>query len=156
MRYPVHLEDFDGQNIEVDVNFWSGSKLLVNGEPAPKGEKRGEFALQRNDGKQAVATWKPQALGFDVPQLVIDGKPVSLVEPLKWYQWVWGGIPVLLVFVGGFLGAIFGILAFMLNAKVFRADVSAIMKYVITAVISFVAVFAYFVIAVIVQLALGG
>jgi hypothetical protein len=156
MRYPVQLEDFQGQNIEVEVSFWSGSKLLVNGEPALKGEKRGEFILQRNDGKQAVATWKPQALGFDVPQLVIDGEPVSLVESLKWYQWVWGGAPLLLIFVGGFVGAIFGILAFMLNSKVFRADVSAIMKYVITAVISFVAVFAYFVIAVIIQLALGG
>jgi hypothetical protein len=156
MRYPVQLEDFQGQNVEVEVSFWSGSKLLVNGELAPKGEKRGEFALQRNDGKQAVATWKPQALGFDDPQLVIDGEPVQFVEPLKWYQWVWGGIPVLLIFVGGFLGAIFGFLAFMLNAKVFRADMSGVMKYVITAVISFLAVVGYLVIAIIIQLALGG
>jgi hypothetical protein len=156
MRYPVQLEDFQGQNVEVEVSFWSGSKLLVNGEPAPKGEKRGEFVLQRNDGKQAVATWKPQALGFDGPQLVIDGDPVQYVEPLKWYQWVWGGIPVLLIFVGGFLGAIFGLLAFMLNAKVFRADMSGVMKYVITAGISFLAVVGYLVIAIIIQLALSG
>jgi hypothetical protein len=156
MRYNVKLEGFEGQNIEVDSSFFSGVKLLVNGEPAPQGKKRGEFVLQKNSGEQVTAAWKQQALGFDIPQLIIDGKTINLVEPLKWYQWVWGGWPIGLVFAGGLIGAFFGVIAFALNAKVFRMDISGVMKYVLTALISFTALVIYFVIAVGIQLAIGG
>ena len=89
MSYTAKIEGLENQNIEAKVSFWSGPKLLVNGEPAPKGTRRGEMVLQRNDGKQVTARWKTQFLGLDVPQLTVDGKTVYLVEPLKWYQWAW-------------------------------------------------------------------
>lgn len=152
MGYTATIEGFEGQQIEVNVGFWSGPKLLVNGQPAPKGQKRGEMVLQRNDGRQVVASWKPQALGFDVPQLVVDGKAVNLVEPLKWYQWVWGGWPVLLLFFGGALGAIAGVLGFSINAKIFRTEMSEVLKYVVTGAVSVLAVVAYFVVALVVSI----
>lgn len=152
MGYTATIEGFEGQKIEVNVGFWSGPKLLVNGQPAPKGQKRGEMVLQRNDGRQVVASWKPQALGFDVPQLVVDGKAVNLVEPLKWYQWVWGGWPVLLLFFGGALGAIAGVLGFSINAKIFRTEMSEVLKYVVTGAVSVLAVVAYFIVALVVSM----
>lgn len=155
MGYTANIEGFEGQRIEVNVGFWSGPKLLVNGEPAPKGQKRGEMVLQRNDGRQVIASWKPQILGFDVPQLVVDGKAVNLVEPLKWYQWVWGGWPVILVFVGGALGAVAGVLGFSINARVFRTEMSEILKYVITGAVSVLAVVAYFVVALVISILLN-
>jgi hypothetical protein len=155
MKYSTHLEGFEGQKIEVDIGFWSGPKLLVNGEPASKGVKRGELLLQRNDGRQVTATWKPQALGFDVPQLVVDGKPVNLVEPLKWYQWLWGGWPVTLIFVGGLLGALAGVIGFSINAKIFRSELNDAMKYVASGIVAILAVAAYFVAAVIFSLVMG-
>jgi hypothetical protein len=156
MSYIAKIEGFEGQNIEVKISFWTGAKLLVNGESAPKGKRRGEMLLQRNDGKQVIASWKPQFLGWDVPQLVVDGKVVILVEPLKWYQWVWGGWPVFLLFVGGALGAIAGIIAVTINAKVFRAEMSTVLKYVVSGVVSVLAVVAYFVAAIIFSLLING
>jgi hypothetical protein len=156
MGYQANVEGFEGQNIEVSVNFWSGPKLLVNGEPAQKGNKRGEMLLQRNDGKQVAAIWKPQFLGLDVPKLSVDGKTISFVEPLKWYQWAWGGWPVILVFVGGALGAIAGMIGFLLNAKIFRTGLSNMLKYVATGAISILAVVAYSVVALIFSLPIGG
>lgn len=156
MRYDVNLENFEGQNIEVDSSFFSGVKLLINGEPAPKGEKRGEFVLQSNDGRQVTAAWKPQALGMDIPQLVIDGKVINLVEPLKWYQWAWGGWIGLLVFIGGMLGGLVGFLAFVINAKIFRMDVPGALKYLLTGAVSILALVTYFVAAILLQLALNG
>lgn len=157
MRYDVQLANFEGQNIQVDVSFISGPKLLVNGEPAQKGQKRGEFALQSNDGRQLTAAWKPQLLGFDVPQLVVDGKTINLIEPLKWYQWGWGSLPLPLVFAGGFIGAIFGIIAFSLNAKIFRMDnIPGFLQYILVGAISFLAVIAYFVAALLLQTAING
>lgn len=156
MRYDVNLENFEGQNIEVEHSLISGIKLLVNGEPAPKGQKRGEFVLQSNDGRQVIATWKQQALGIDIPQLVIDGKAINLVEPLKWYQWAWGGGVGLLVFTGGALGAVLGLVAFVVNAKIFRMDVPGVLKYVLTGAVSVLAIIIYFVAVILIQLALGG
>jgi hypothetical protein len=152
MGYTVNIEGFEGQQIEVNVGFWSGPKLLVNGEPAPKGNKRGEMVLQRNDGRQVVATWKPQILGLDVPQLLVDGKAVNLIEPLKWYQWIWGGWPVVLLFVGGALGAIAGLVGFSINAKIFRTEMSEVLKYVVTGAVSVLAVLAYFVVALVISI----
>ena len=155
MVYQTNIEGFEGQNLQVDVRFWSGPKLLVNGEPAHKGSKRGEMLLQRNDGKQVTATWKPQFLGLDIPQLTIDGKTIRLVEPLKWYQWVWSGWPVILIFVGGALGCAAGLIGLMLNAKVFRADLNGVLKYAATGAISTLAVIAYFAAAVVLSLLIG-
>jgi hypothetical protein len=148
MSYPAKIEGFEYQNIEVQTGFWTGPRLLVNGEPAPKGSKRGEMILRRDDGRQVTASWKPQFLGLDVPQLVVDGKTVQLVEPLKWYQWVWGGWPIVLLFVGGALGAIAGMLGAVINARIFRAEISEILKYVVTGVVSILAVLVYFVAAI--------
>lgn len=147
MSYKVNLEGFEGQDIEIKTGFWSGPKLLVNGQLAPKGSKRGEMLLQSNAGQQVVARWKPQFMGLDVPQLVANDQVINLVEPLKWYQWVWGGLPIALVFVGGALGAIAGIIGLTINAKVFRAEMNDTLKYVVSGVVSILAVVVYLIAA---------
>lgn len=44
MGYKVNAEGFEGQDIEVVVSFWTGTKLLVNGEKAGKGPKEGNYS----------------------------------------------------------------------------------------------------------------
>lgn len=156
MSYKVNIEGFEGQDIEVKMSFWSGPKLLVNGQLAPKGSKRGEMLLQSNNGKQVVARWKRRFMGLDVPQLVVDDKVINLVEPLKWYQWVWSGLPIALVFVGGALGAIAGIIGFTINAKVFRTEMNSVLKYVVSGVVSILAVVAYFIAAILFTILIRG
>jgi hypothetical protein len=148
MGYKLNLEGFEGQNIEVKISFWSSPKLLVNNQPAPKGSKRGEMLLQRNDGRQVIAKWKPRFLGLDVPQLIVDDKVIDIVEPLKWYQWVWIGLPIVLVFIGGALGALIGSIGAIINAKVFRTDINSVLKYIITGSVSIMAVVLYFIVAI--------
>lgn len=143
MSYPVKIEGFEGQKIEVEVNYLAGAQLLVNGQKAPNGKNRGEMLLKRNDGRQVVAVWKPQVLGFDVPLLVVEGRAIRLVEPLKWYQWVWSALPVALAAEGGMLGAIIGLIALSFNAGLFRSKRSEVMKYVVTGAVSAAAVILY-------------
>lgn len=156
MGYNAQIEGFEHQNIEVETSFWSGPKLLINGQPAEKGPKRGEMVLQRNDGRQVIATWKPQFLGLDVPQLNIDGQTVTLVEPLKWYQWVWGGWPILLLFGGGALGGLMGAAAIVINARIFREDMSDVLKYAMSGLVSLAAVILYFLAAILIRMLLNG
>lgn len=147
MNYPVKINGFEGQTIEVQSpGFFSGYKLVVNGQPAPKGPKRDQMLLRRNDGVELLVTWKPQALGFDLPQLVVDGNAISLVEPLRWYEWVWSGLPILLVLAGGALGAFIGFIAFSVNTKIFRTSFTLFVKYLTTGGVFLLAVAVYYLI----------
>lgn len=148
MNYPVNLLGFEGQTIEVQsAGFFAGPKLLVNGKPAAKGKKRGEMVLQRNDGREVIATWKPQMLGFDMSQLVVDGQAIQLAEPLKWYQLLWSGLPLLLIFGGGALGGATGAIAMFINTGIFRSNMNGLVKFLITGGISILAGVVYFVVA---------
>ncbi len=156
MRHRLYPEGFEGHVVEAELSsFLSGPKLFFNGQPAPKGKKRGEFALLRDDGKVVVARWKPVALGFDVPQLIVDGKHLSIAEPLKWYQLVWSAWPLLLVFFGGAIGGLAGGAAAAANIFLWRTDISRGLKYALTGAISVFAFVVYLVLATLVQSALG-
>lgn len=147
MGYPVNIEGFEGQSIVVEPpGFVSNAKLLVNGQPAPRGARRGEMLLRRNDGKDVIATWKNSFL--DVPALMVDGKTINVVTPLKWYEWTWNALPVLLVTMGGALGGVIGVLAFSGNLKIFRSSENPVLKYILTGVVSFVAVVVYFILGI--------
>ena len=148
MNYQIHPEGFEGQRVEVQSpGFFAGVKLLINGQPAPKGKKRGEMALRRDDGQVVIAKWKPSAMGLDMPQLVIDGNTIPVVEPLKWYQLLWSVLPLVLIFGGGALGGITGAVAMVINLKVMRADMQGVLKYLLTGAISVFALVVYLVLA---------
>jgi len=155
MKYPLIIEGFEGQDIVLTSNMWTGSKLLVNGKPAPKGMKRGEMQLKRNDGFPAVATFKPNFWGLDAPNLFVDGKTIVVAEPFKWYEWIWIVLPASLVFVGGFLGGLIGAIGFYVNSKIFRTDVNRVVKFLIAGGITAASGIAYFTIATVLSLLLN-
>lgn len=157
MQYPVIIEGFENQKIEVKApGLLAGPKLLVNGQPAPKGPKRNQMALRRDDGVDVTAVWKPRLLGLDVPQIVVDGKPIAVVEALNWYEWLWAALPVLLVFAGGAVGAMMGVLGLYVNIKLFRSSLNGVLKYAATGAATLAAGIAYAVVATLIAVALGG
>lgn len=151
MKFIVDLQGFEGQTIEVESQgMLSGAKLRVNGKLASKGEKRGEMLLRRNDGKEVVARFQPAFL--DVPKLEVDGQAIQVVEPLKWYEWIWNGIPLLIVFLGGMIPALIGFAAFSINITLFRSQKNTLTKYGLTALMSFAALAFLLLLAVILSL----
>jgi hypothetical protein len=146
MGYSVNLEGFEGQAIEVQpAGMFGSAKLFINGNEARPGAKRGEMILTRNDGREVSASWRNNF--FDIPKLVVDGKVVNVVEPLKWYEWVWGGWPIVLLFGGGAIGGFFGALALVFNVKVFRSGQRTLVKYLVSGAISITALILYFIFA---------
>lgn len=155
MGYKVNAEGFEGQDIEIVVSFWTGTKLLVNGEKAEKGPKRGQLLLKRNDGKEVIATLKQKMLGLDVPQIEIDGKLIELVKPLSWQQWLFAGSPVVVLFLGGALGAAIAMAGIYLNIKIFRSELSDVLKYVLSIVVTALLIVGYLIFSVILVLLLN-
>ncbi|NLT50231.1 MAG: hypothetical protein GXX85_04860 [Ignavibacteria bacterium] len=147
MIYKVKISGFENQNVEVKTSIWSAPKLFADGQQAQKGSNKGEMVIQSDDGRQVVAKWKPQSLGLDVPKLIVENQEITLVEPLKWYQLVWSGLPITLIFVGGLLGALLGFIGLTINSKMFRSEMNNILKYVVTGAISLGAVMIFFIFA---------
>jgi len=151
MNYIVNLEGFEGQKIEVQpAGLFGSAKLFVNEVEARKGPKRGEMILTRNDGKEVVAAWRNNFL--DVPKLIVENKILNVAKPLAWYEWVWNGWPVVLLFGGGALGGFFGALAIVINLNLFRSQQTTWLKYLITGLISFSALVAYLISGIVLSL----
>jgi hypothetical protein len=156
MMKQIELEGFEGQQIEIKpAGFFSGAKVLVNGKPVEKGPKRGQMLMRKNDGTEVIANWQPTMIGLDMPKLVVQGKAIEIAKPIKWYEMVWSALPILLVFIGGAIGAMTGFIGFSANAKVFRSELNTVVKFMLTAGISVVAVIAYFILAMLFYAATG-
>jgi hypothetical protein len=148
MPFPMQLPGFEGQTLQVQpAGLFAGPRLLVNGQPARPGLERGHLVLRRNDGREVIAAWKPQLLGLDVPRLVVDGQLVEVAPPLPWYVWLWSGLPILLILVGGALGTLAGFVAFVINMKLFRTRLPRPLQFVLTALVSLLCAAGYLVLA---------
>lgn len=78
-----------------------------------------------------------------VPGLKINGGIIEIVPRLKWYQYLWISIPLILFSSGG-IGSFLGMLGTLTNSVIFRKFNSKIAKYLLTAVNSFVAFLIFF------------
>ena len=58
---------------------------------------------------------------------------------LRWHEYLWAGLPLLLVLVGGAIGGLVGATAANYNVKLFLSNTSKATKYVLTGLISLMA-----------------
>ncbi|WP_099189531.1 hypothetical protein [Tepidibacter mesophilus] len=142
MIYTVMIDGFEEQKIQVKVGGIKSPRLLINGEVVPKGKKR-KMALRKDDGSEVVATFKNSFWGLGVPNLVIDGEEIQVTKPLKWYIQVWCYITAPLIIIGGALGASLAVIACSTNMVIFRSSMNIIVKYILSLIVSLIAIGMY-------------
>jgi hypothetical protein len=154
MEIAVNHEKLHGRRITVKTSgFFRGPRLLSNGNPIEG--KRGTYALRDIHGKEVMVKMKGNFLD-PIPKLEIDGEAFPLDRPLAWYQYVWMGLPIILVFVGGALGAVVGISATYSSARIFRSERTSFSKYLISGLISVAAVIVFVIALVSFQIVIHG
>lgn len=143
VRYPVKIVELPGRKVEVELpGVFSAATVFVDGQPAAKAAKRGQFLLRGADGRDSLIALKTSFLD-PVPQVLWAGRTIRVVEPLTWYQWLWTGIPLILVFAGGAIGGALGGVTMVFNIRILRSDLSAILRYALVALLSIGAAGAY-------------
>jgi hypothetical protein len=148
MQHYVHAEGFEGRQLVVEsAGFFAGPRLMLDGQPASKGPKRGQLLLRRNDGVAVIAQLRGVFVD-PIPQVTVDGKKIKIAEPLPWYVWIWSGLPLVLLFMGGALGGGLGAVAMTINGRIFRADMHGALKFAVTGAISLVATLVFFTLAI--------
>jgi len=143
VRYPGNIPELPGRRIEVELpGVFSSATVLVDGQPATKALKRGQFFVRATDGRESLLALKTSFLD-PVPQVLWAGRTIQLVEPLAWYQWLWTGIPLVLALLGGAIGGALGGVAMVFNIRILRSDRSGVLRYALTALLSVGALGAY-------------
>ena len=102
-----------------------------------------------------IARVRPSFLVDPVPAIQIGDQQVRVVRAFQWYEIAWLGLPILLVFVGGAIGAGVGFAAAIVNASIMRSDRPAVLRYLQTGGVSVLAVVAWIVLAAVLLRALG-
>ena len=135
------------------AGFFSGPKLFIDASEIKK--QKGIYNLKDNAGNSVEL--KIKSNGIDpIPQLFINGEKLEIARPLFWYEYLWMGLPIVLVFAGGGLGALFGMIAIYSSARIFRSDRNLISKYVLSALISIGTGLVFFILAGIIHIAVYG
>lgn len=153
MEIPISLAGFEGKNLVLETaGFFRGPRILENGIPVER--RKGRYSLRNTRGEEVVLRLKSNH--FDpIPRMIVGDQTIILARPLKWYEYMWIGLPIVLVLEGGGLGALVGLMATYGSARVFRSDRGTVSKYVLTAVISIAAVIAFVILAIVAQLFIG-
>lgn len=154
-RYPVEIPGCENKKVELQVaGFITPIKLLVDGEAAQPGRRRNELIIRGKNGKP-ISVYVQNAFFDTVPRLRVDGKTIQVVPALKWYTYIWSGIPLTLVFAGGMLGAILALLGFILNIRIARTSINPIFRFLLIGLTSTAAWAAYFLLATVITVMLG-
>ncbi|KAA3648350.1 MAG: hypothetical protein DWQ07_04980 [Chloroflexi bacterium] len=150
MEIPIPAQGFSENQLAVrTAGFWGGPKILYNGEVAAKGEERGTFVATNTNGTQSVLRIRPSLFGFDpIPKVEIDGQEYTLAPPLQWFVIIWAIAPILMIPIGGALGSLFGLIAAAVNLRIFRTEMSTIVKYLVSAFVSISAIVAFLIAAI--------
>lgn len=128
-------------------------QILVDGRGADRDEKGTRYIIEDDAGGEIKFE-----SGLDEkwnPWLKANGEDVKLATPLAWYQWIWIGLPVILVFTGGLIGGMVGGAATYLNMLVMQSNRSAALRYGMTMILSVSAVVLYGILAILLNVALG-
>ena len=141
MQIEIAHPQFQAQRLAVETAGWlRGPKLFLNGAPV---ERRKGLYTVRADSGEDVAVKLKYNLVDPIPKAEIAGSPIEIVPALRAYEYVWIGLPLVLIAIGGALGGFLGALGAVANGRVFRGDRGTAAKYVLAALITLATVAAF-------------
>jgi hypothetical protein len=129
MEWRFALPGSTTASCRLEKSMWLGQlRLWYQGREIPRSKEQGKPFLIPN-----AATGKParvliKAGGLDLPSIDVDGVKVLLGRPLSPLEYVLGGIPLLLMFLGGAIGGASGAVGAVYNYRVLREATSTSTK----------------------------
>jgi hypothetical protein len=132
LDFNINLPGIESGRLLVRAGYFRGPKVFLDDKklkPAKKQFfKRTKTYLIEND-KKIYFEIKVKKRFFDaVPVLFVNGEKTKLVKNLKWYEYIWIFIPLLL-FYFGYIGGFIGGAAAFTNSIIFRKIKKSALKY---------------------------
>ena len=143
----IEAPEFNGHNLSVTFNFWSGPKLYLDGT-LQKSSKRKLFQNARiyeikKSGKEDVEVRIESKFLDPTPVVKINGRSYPVTLNLRWYEYIWLGLPLIL-FLGGLIGALLGSITILINSRYFQRRQKIAEKYAMTGLIMVIGFFVFY------------
>lgn len=147
MIYNFKLPDEKSPDIVVKTSIWNKPKVFVNNIEIKRLKEKGKpYAITINDGtiKKIFVKLNPPD---PIPKILFEDNEILLARKLLWYEYILGGIPLILFIIGGALGAAIGIIASIFNFNLLRKEYSIFIKILLTTAMTILSFIAYFIAA---------
>jgi len=145
MEYPINLPNLKYDQLKlVTPRIYGKPKIYLNDNEIEKRNNR--YLINTNEEKPILITLKNNYLD-PIPKVFINDHQIHVAKAIKWYEYIWTGLPILMVFQGGLLGALFGLISLRINLNIFRSDKNTLVKYLLTLVVSVIFVLIFLIIA---------
>ena len=119
MHFPLDAPEA-AQALSVQTGTWGDNvTLLANGRVLPVSENGAWVVPGKNSGQTVPVRLKTGFLDT-VPVAYVNDRTVRLLPPLNVLQYLWLGLPLGLLLVGGALGGIIGAVCAYGNVALFR------------------------------------
>lgn len=147
MEISIKHPRFQAKKLSVSTRtVFKNPSLLVDGieQKKMKGLKR-RYLLEDDNGSQAIVEVK--SVIDPIPTIVIDGEKISLAPPMVWYEYVLLCLPLLLILIGGAIGAFVGIVGATINASFIRGHGSTLARYGYALLVTLICYLVYIIMA---------
>jgi len=130
-KFEFTLPDFPNDKFEFENNIFSGKATLKqNGILVEQSKEKGKpFLIKRANDEIVKAFPKANIPDISAQSLSINNQKHRMAEKLKWYEYVIGGLPILIIFGGGIIGGMIGGAATVVNYTFFRGEDTTVNKY---------------------------
>ena len=138
LEFPVDPPGFENRKMCVRLSYWVPPKIYLDGKllhPVKKGflGRVRDYTAVSNFGKEVPIRLKRRALD-QIPALEIGGQPFLIARALNAWEYVWMGLPALLMVLGGLIAPLLGGAALFSNSILMRRVGHWIPRYVLTGV----------------------
>ena len=146
----LNVSGFENRDLKiVDRGVFRAAVLCIDGrEVVPE---KGVYILRDNSGRVCEGKFQYGFFLDPYRKMVLNGQRVEIRPPLKWYQYMFAGWPLLMIFIGGAIGGGVGAAAAHCNIRLFRSRMNIFLKYFVTFVISLAAFMVWLLLALIIQ-----
>lgn len=146
--------ELDRKNIvTIKKSFWTGKiSVYTNGREEKQLDIKGKPFLIRKANGSSVKMYVKNNMLDPVPRVTVKDKEIELVKKLPSYAYALSVLPLGLLFVGGFIGAILGFLGVAINFRLFRTQYKTPLKVLITVGVSVSSFVVYILFAYLIQI----
>lgn len=156
MEWHFALPGSSTASCRLEKSFWLGQlRLWCQGREVPRSREKGKpFLIPGLNGTHSRLHVKGSGWDY-LPKIEVDGTQVLLGRPLSTLEYVLGGIPLLLMFLGGAIGGASGAVGTVYNYRVLRANTSVPMKVLGVVAVTGLSLLTYLVLAALVHVLMG-
>lgn len=138
MKFLFTHTDFPNNTFEVEsALFTTKHSVFMDGRPLKRllNEKDKPFVIPQNTKEDKLVYVKSTFPPDVAPTIIIDGKVVSYVPKLYWWQDALVYSPFILAITSGFIGGLLGGTAIATNLILIRSDYSVCLKHLLIVIV---------------------